>query len=154
MPHTFHVSSALPVPADRFWRSQSLATVNAELHPMYRMSAPRVWRTRPIHEWGRHERLFRSWILLRGLVPVDRHHFGTIEFPAGTTFVETSSSWLNRRWRHERTVSPTESGCEVSDRVSFESRLPFCGAWQKALYVLAFRQRHANLRSLHGDAVG
>lgn len=86
---TFRLDSHLTVAAERFWSAQSLATVNAELHPWYRMTAPRAWLQRPIHEWGSHKKLLESWIRWRGLVPVDRHVFGAIDFPAPRTFVET-----------------------------------------------------------------
>jgi hypothetical protein len=148
MLRTFELGSRLSIQADRFWQSQSLATVNAELHPTYRMSAPPELLDRPIAEWPAKPDGLKSWILYRGLIPVDRHLFGTIAFPAPTTFVETSSSWLNRVWRHERTVQPMGAGCEVTDKVSFEPRLAFLGPWQKALYIMAFRRRHANLKSL------
>ena len=147
MPRTFHLSSQLAIPADQFWNSQTLATVNAELHPLYRMTASRDWLQIPIGEWGHHKDLLKSWILFRGLIPVDRHCFGTIDFPEPRKFVETSSSWLNRLWKHERTVLATESGCEVQDQVCFTSRLPFLESFQKSLYLLAFRRRHANLRN-------
>lgn len=154
MLRVFHLSSELSVPADRFWNSLSLATVNAELHPTYRMSAPPEVLTMPIRELGTRHAGLSSWILFRGFIPVDRHRFGTIEFPAPTAFVETSSSWLNRRWKHERTVRPAGSGCEVTDQVSFEPRLPLLAPLQKALYLLAFRRRHANLKALHGGTGG
>ena len=149
MSRTFQLSSQLPVPADRFWNSQSLATVNAELHPLYRMTAPQEWLQVPIREWAQHKNLLKSWILFRGLIPVDRHCFGTIAFPEPRKFVEESSSWLNRRWQHERIVLETNGGCEVHDKISFTSRLRYLEPFQKSLYILAFRRRHANLRHLY-----
>jgi ligand-binding SRPBCC domain-containing protein len=154
MLRTFHFHSELPVSAELFWKSQSLATVNAELRPMYRMSAPSKWLALPFHEWKTQQYQLKSWVLFCGLIPVDRHHFGTMEFPEPTTFVETSSSWLNRLWRHERTVQQSTMGCEVKDKVSFEPRLSFLAPFQKALYILVFRQRHKNLRRLHGRTAG
>ena len=149
MSRTFQLSSQLSVPADRFWNSQSLATVNAELHPLYRMTAPQEWLQVPIHEWAQHKNLLKSWILFGGLIPVDRHCFRMIEFPEPRKFVEKSASWLNRLWQHERIVLETNSGCEVHDKISFTSRLPYLEPLQKALYILAFRHRHANLKHLY-----
>ena len=152
MLRTFTIRSELPVSAEHFWSNQSLAAVNEELHPWYRMTAPPEILRAPISEWAKQSNVLSSWILLRGFIPVDRHKFGTIDFTTSTSFVESSSSWLNRLWRHERTVSKTPGGCEVTDSISFEPRLAFFGPWQKALYVLAFRHRHAMLTSRYGRA--
>lgn len=154
MLRTFTIRSELPVSAEHFWSTQSLASVNEELRPQYRMTAPPEILRAPISEWAKHSNVLQSWILLRGVIPVDRHKFGTVKFTAPTAFVESSSSWLNRRWRHERTVGKTPGGCEVTDTISFESRLAILGPWQKALYVLAFRHRHAMLRSRYVRAAG
>jgi len=108
----------------------------------------------PISEWAKQDNALKSWILWRGFIPVDRHNFGTIEFTSPTAFVENSSSWLNRQWRHERKVGKTPGGCEVIDTISFESRLAFLSPWQKAMYILAFRYRHATLRSRYVRAAG
>lgn len=154
MLRTFTIRSELPVSAEHFWATQSLAAVNEELHPLYRMTAPPEVLRAPIREWAKHSNALKSWILFRGFLPVDRHLFGVIEFSAPTAFVETSSSWLNKLWRHERTVGKTPGGCEVVDTISFKSRLSPFSSWQKALYALAFRHRHAMLRSRYVRAAG
>ncbi|MFT4099770.1 MAG: hypothetical protein QM674_01820 [Burkholderiaceae bacterium] len=145
MRHQFTFRSELAVSPERFWQSLSLAAVNEELLPLYRMTAsPEILRA-PISEWAKREGALKSWILFLGIIPVDRHFFGRIEFTAPTAFVETSSSWLNRSWRHERTAAGTPGGCELTDRISFEPRFAFLGPLQKILYVAAFRHRHARL---------
>jgi ligand-binding SRPBCC domain-containing protein len=154
MLRTFTIRSELPVSAEHFWSTQSLAAVNEELHPQYRMTAPPEVLRAPISEWANQSNVLKSWILLRGCIPVDRHKFGTIEFTAPTAFVEISSSWLNSLWKHERKVGKSPGGCEVTDTISFESRLGLLSPWQKALYILAFRHRHTTLRSRYVRAAG
>jgi len=146
MRRTLAFSSTLAVPAGEFWRAQSLATVNAELRPLARMTARKELLHEPLTRWTPELRGLTSWVLLLGLLPVDRHRFDSVEFPAPTAFVEHSSSWLNRVWRHERVASAAGAGCTVRDAVSFEPRLAWLGAVQEAMYRLAFRCRHANLR--------
>ena len=150
----FSIHSELPISAEHFWANQSLATVNEELHPLYRMTAPPEILRAPISEWAKHRNALKSWILFRGLIPVDRHLFGVIEFTAPTAFVETSSSWLNQSWRHERTVGRAPGGCVITDTISFRPRLSPLGPWQKALYILAFRHRHAMLRTRYAQSEG
>jgi hypothetical protein len=153
MLRTFTLRSKLAVSAEYFWATQSLASVNEELHPLYRMTAPRRVLRAPIGEWPKYSNRLKSWLLFRGLIPIDRHSFGVIRFTGPTAFIETSSSWLNRQWRHERSVVTTPGGCEVTDIVSFEPRFARIGAGQKAQYLLAFRNGHEHLKSRHGCAV-
>ena len=83
---------------------------------------------------------------------MDRH---AIRFQATLPdrgFKENSWSIVNRRWCHQRTISPRQDGCRVEDIVEYESRLPLLGALLKPLYQWVFRQRHRNLRSRYGGS--
>ncbi len=144
------VSSKLGVPAERFWAEQSMATVNFELGPWIRMSCPQQWRGLQLKDWNGHAPLFKSWVLLLGLLPIDRHCFGTLALGPNMCFVESSSSWLMRTWRHERIVTDAGAGCEVVDHISFEPRFTWLSAWVKSIYALVFRHRHARLRARFG----
>lgn len=131
-----------------------MATVNHELGPWLRMSFPQAWRSVKLKDWDGRGPFFKSWVLLLGLVPIDRHAFGALDLSHRMRFVETSSSWLNRLWRHERVVSPVPGGCEVRDQISFEPRLPGVSAWVKPIYGLVLRHRHARLRARHAAPGG
>ena len=56
-------------------RTLTMSGVNAELRPLVRMTAPAPWATRPIFDWPEQKLLFTSWILLLGVLPIDRHAF-------------------------------------------------------------------------------
>ncbi len=144
------VSSKLGVPADRLWAEQSMATVNFELGPWIRMSCPQQWRGLRLKDWTGQAPLFKSWVLLLGLLPIDRHCFGTLALGPDLYFVEGSSSWLLRTWRHERGVTRNGAGCEVVDRISFELRLTWISSAVKPIYALVFRHRHARMRARFG----
>lgn len=146
------VSSKLNVPPKEFWGAQSLATVNYELGPWIHMTTPAAWRGVKLKDWQGDGPLFKSWVLLLGVVPLDRHAFGSLDISQSMRFVELSSSWVNQVWRHERVVTKVPGGCEVVDRVSFTPRLPFVAGLLHPIYVLVFRHRHARLRARHGVA--
>ncbi len=148
--YTFAVSTDLSMPAETFWASQSLATVNLELGPLVRMTFPAEILHQPITSWPQHVQKLKSWILFLGIIPVDRHLFETIQLVGERTFVEQSSSWLSRQWRHERVVQETPAGCRVTDIISFDPRLPILGPLQKAIYLAAFRHRHRVLKQRRG----
>ena len=149
-PVSFARCSDLDVKAEDFASQLTMPAVNTELRPLARMTFPAEWASRPILDWPENQLLFRSWILLFGLLPVDRH---AIRFQAtmpGRGFEENSRSIVNRRWCHRRKISPGQNGCRVEDIVEYESRLPLLGYLLKPLYQWVFRQRHRNLRARYG----
>ncbi len=152
-PLTF--SSTLPILPQEFWAQQSLATVNYELGPWIHMTAPKAWQTVRLADWqGGGEALFASWVLLLGLLPIDRHAFGSFSFKPETGFVELSSSWVNHMWRHERTVQAEGAGCTVRDSVEFAPRIGFMAYILKPIYSLVFRHRHGRLAARYGARSG
>jgi len=152
MPHTFELSSELAISPDTFWEHATLADVNAELAPWVRMTAPRPWKTAPLRTWPAGRQLFRSWILLFGVVPVDVHTFCLVRIEPSSGFDERSTSLVNRIWAHSRSVQPSAQGCIVTDRVTTEARLPVLGALLAPVYRAIFSSRHRYLRRLHPGA--
>ena len=66
------LTSKLDAPAGRVWeRISTFEGVNDELRPLLRMTAPRHLRTLDPADVHLGERIFRSWVLLFGLLPVD-----------------------------------------------------------------------------------
>ena len=143
-------SSDLAVDVDVILATLTLNGVNAELSPLVRMTAPAAFAQRPLQEWPERQNLFISWILLLGVLPVDRHAFYLHSVTPGRGFVETSSSTLNALWQHERTIIPLAAGCRVTDVVEYRCRLPLLGYLLNPVYKLVFWHRHRYLRSRYG----
>lgn len=143
----FTLSCDVNISPQAFWVQQSFETINHELSPWIQMSAPSAWRELRLKDWPGGQALFKSWIMLLGWVPIDRHAFGSISFKPDSGFVEISSSWINSAWRHERFVESTGNGCHLTDRVTFAPRLPPMTPLLKAIYLLVFRHRHRRLRA-------
>lgn len=147
-------TSALAAPADEVWvTATTMEGVNAELVPLVRMTHPRGLRSLreldPPVVAGRV--LFRSWLLAGGIVPFDRHALALDEVDdAGRRFVEESTSWLQRRWRHERSVVARPGGCVVTDRLTVEPRLGPARPLVAAAVGRIFDHRHRRLRRRYG----
>jgi len=143
---SFEIKSNLAIEASEFWPNCSLKSVNWELAPLIRMTAPADWQSRPIEGWPVGVELFKSWILLFGVLPVDRHSFCLREIAPGFGFYERSSSWTSREWNHDRTVVANDHGCTVIDRVAVVSRAALLEPLLMPIYRLIFRHRHRRLR--------
>jgi hypothetical protein len=143
-------SSKLAAPAAEVWRhASSMAGVNAELAPIS-MSFPATYAhldQLPAGALG--TELFTS-VLRVGAVPFDRHRLTLAEVRPGRSFQEDSRTLLNRRWRHRRTVTPTSTGCELTDRLEVDPRLPGGGPLTRWLVGRVFDRRHRYLVGAFG----
>jgi ligand-binding SRPBCC domain-containing protein len=139
--------------AEVWAHASSMAGVNRELMPIVRMTYPATTASLAAADEVPLDRvLFVSWILLFGLIPIDRHslRLRTLDPPHG--FGEDSWSWTQRRWVHRRTLVPIDAThTEVDDEVEFEPRLG--GArLLRPIYQWVFEHRHAVLRRLFGSS--
>ncbi len=144
----FSLSSDLRAPPEEVWsHATHMRGVNREFFPLVRMSCPvsdgRLPSPPPLGQ-----RLFRSWILLFGLLPIDYDDLTFAEFESGRRFLESSVMFSQKQWVHERLLTPTATGCRLTDSVRFTPRLRPLGALHLAVFRLAFHWRHRNLRRL------
>jgi ligand-binding SRPBCC domain-containing protein len=144
----FTLSSDLSAPAITVWRhAVSPDGVNSEFRPLLRMTfPPQVGDL--TERWRPGKKLFRSWILVAGLLPVEYDDIVIEEVDPGRRFLERSSMLTQRVWEHERVIEPCAGGCRITDRVLFEPRLPGTGAVFSAIFKRVFQWRHRNLRRL------
>lgn len=143
-------TSALAAPPAEVWRhASSMAGVNAELAPISMSYPPTLARLDALPPDALGTELFTS-VLRLGPVPFDRHRLTLLEVEPGRSFQEDSRSLLNRRWRHGRTVTPTATGCELSDRLEVTPRLPGAGPATRRLVARIFDRRHRYLTTRFG----
>ena len=148
----FAEASRLAAPAEVVWaHATSMAGVNRELWPLVRMTHPRGADALTPDRIVLGQRVFRSWILFLGLLPIDYDDLTFVEIDAGRRFLERSPMLSQEIWCHERRVDPLADGCRVEDRISFRPRSALLGRLQLPLFRLAFRLRHRNLRRLFGS---
>lgn len=138
--------STLPAAPDLVWRHATrFAGINGELYPWLRMTAPPgVTALDPgTIEPGRP--LFRSWLLLGGVLPVEYDDLVPDEIVPGRRFLERSSMLTSRVWEHERTVEPLDGGTRLTDRVSFAPRWEPLRPLMASVVGFLFRHRHRRL---------
>lgn len=149
--HTFQITSHLACSAEQLLTTLNMQGVNTELAPLVRMTAPEAWRDKLITQWPTQQQLFSSWVMLFAVLPIDRHSFFFDAIDPASGFSENSSTWTNKHWQHQRTIRDAGKGCEITDTVSYESRLPLLGALFKPVYRWVFTRRHQFLRRTYGE---
>lgn len=145
------IASRLAAPAQTVWaHATSMAGVNRELRPLARMTHPRAMSSFDAGRIVLGERVFRSWILFLGILPVDFDDLTFVAIEPGRRFLERSPMLSQRLWEHERRIEPVAGGCVIEDRVHFTPRVAALGRVQLPIFRFAFRLRHRNLRRLFG----
>jgi hypothetical protein len=96
--------------------------------------------------------LFRSILLLFGLLPIDLIDVTLEALEPGRGFRERSPVLSQRTWIHERFLDPLPEGVRLVDRITFEPKLPAAKLLAPALH-LVFRNRHNKLVALFGGEV-
>jgi len=143
------VTSHLGAPADAVWDAvTTMEGVNFELGPWLRMTAPAGVRLDPeLVTPG--ERLFRSRLLLGGVLPID---FDDLTFVAigPSSFHERSRMLSARVWEHERHVEPDGPRCFLTDRVWFDPRVRLAAPLQRRIVRAVFQHRHERLNQRFG----
>ena len=115
-----------------------------EMAPYLRMSAPAGTNRIDVEAVVPGQRLFRSWIKLFGLIPIDYSDLTLVQVEPGVGFIEESPMGTMCRWRHMRRITPEGQGAVLRDDLEFEPRL---AGWLTAKIVEAFfAHRHRQLR--------
>ncbi len=152
--YTFARSTDLAASAERVWRFvTTMQGVNHELHPLVHMTAPREATGLDISAAPTGVKLFRSFVLAFFVFPIDYDdiHLAQVDRAPPYGFVETSTMFTQRTWRHERVVEPLgEVTSRVTDRITFEPRIALLGGLFAMMFEMAFAHRHRRLAKTFG----
>jgi hypothetical protein len=122
----------------------SVAGITAELRPWMRMTVPKGITNILDLDVRLGQPLCRSWILLFGILPIDRSDLTLIDLEVGHRFLEQSPMFSMKLWRHERTIEPHENGCTLTDRLEFQPR--FATGVMRWFITKVFTHRHEVIR--------
>jgi hypothetical protein len=150
------VSSVVVADTDRVW-SQVIhfQGINGELMPLLRMTSPRSWSDRTLEDVEPGQRLFRSWLLLFGVFPIDYDDICIVEVGPGYRFLERSQMMSSSTWEHERVVAEAAPGtCRIKDRVRFTPRWQPLGPVLRWFVPRLFAHRHRQLERRFSGTTG
>lgn len=150
MPYTLTFSTPLRVsPAEAWTWITSFDGISKEMAPYMRMTKPRGVTSLASVDYQPGKRLFRSWVLLFGVIPFDYSDLTLLTLDEGVGFVEQSPMCSMRLWRHERHITPNETRSTLTDTLTFEPRL---FGWLTYNIVRAFFTRRHRMLARHlGD---
>jgi ligand-binding SRPBCC domain-containing protein len=135
-------------PAEAWRWSTSIHGVSMEMRPLLKVTFPHGMSHIPEHGDSLGKPLGNCKFLLLGLVPVDLSRLTFTEVEPGKRFVEESPLLSMKRWRHERTVTPSGDGAIVTDKLEFTPR--FAAGVVAWFTGRLFKHRHAMLRRQFG----
>lgn len=144
--------SELSASPERVWDwMTSVRGVQTELWPILKMTAPKsvAKMTDVSVELGRP--LFRSWVFLFGIIPIDRSDLTLIRLDAGSGFLEESPMLSMKLWRHERRITSRDGKTVVTDTLTFEPRIAV--RFTEWLIRKTFAHRHRVLRERLGKGL-
>ena len=139
------VSDLAASPAQVWQRVSTMNGVNHELMPLLRMTHPpeAADLSSPLLQLG--QTAFASWLLLFGILPIDRHYLMLERLYPGEGFDERSWSWMQAEWIHRRRVLAIEGGTRVTDELEFMPRLGIAAYLLRPVIRHVFNHRHRRL---------
>ena len=148
---TFKTTVCAPQPA--VWeRVSTMLGVNDELRPLMQMTCPdmnmRISRDL-IGTPG--VPLFRSWLLLFGIIPIDYDDICLVAVIEGKSFSERSSMALMTQWHHDRVLEAGNEGTIITDELAFTPRFRIFGCVLSLVVRFLFMHRHRRLVSRFGS---
>ncbi|WP_157973039.1 hypothetical protein [Blastomonas sp. UPD001] len=117
--------------------------------PLLAMTAPAGFERLADSDIQLGKAVFRSRMLIGGVLPVGTSMLTFSSFEPGFGFVEQSPMTGMRRWQHERRIDDVRGGCRVSDTLNFEPGL--VPGLTARLVELLFHHRHRRLRRMFGE---
>ena len=99
--------SKLRAPAGRVWEwITSVEGISAEMWPFLRMTTPKGIRSLRDLQIRPGAPMFRSYVFLFGILPIDYSDMTLAELSAGQGFIEQSPMGSMKLWRHQRRIVP------------------------------------------------
>lgn len=140
--------SKLYASPERVWDwITSIEGISAEMWPFFRMTTAKGIRSLRDLRITPGIRIFRSWVFLFGVLPIDYSEMTLLELNEGKGFVEQSPMGSMRMWRHERRIDPCpgdSSAVLLVDQLTFIPR--FASRFVAWFIRRVFMHRHEVLR--------
>jgi ligand-binding SRPBCC domain-containing protein len=124
---SFRFESKLHSPTERVWEwITSIKGISDEMWPIFRMTFPKDVLSLNDVNIKLGVRMFRSYVFLFGVMPIDYSDMTLVELNIGVGFIEQSPMGSMKLWRHERRILPCPSDPDavlLVDQLTFQPRM-------------------------------
>ncbi len=145
---TLQFQSTVNAPVTQVWQwITSVDGISTELSPIAKMTFPSHIRNLTDLEIEPNKRLFRSFVLLGGLIPIDYSDLTLVSIDTEKGFLEQSPMLSMKTWQHKRTLTKTSAGTTVTDILTFKPRVALFTPLVKWFITTLFNNRHKQLRA-------
>jgi ligand-binding SRPBCC domain-containing protein len=145
--------SKLYAPIESVWEwITSVKGIRAEMWPFFLMTVPKGVRSLSDVQITPGTRMFRSYVFLFGLLPIDYSDMTLLELNIGQGFIEQSPMGSMKLWRHERQIAPCPSESStviLIDQLTFQPRMAkrLVGWFIRRVFIHRHKILRANLGS-------
>ena len=151
---SFRFESKLRASTERVWEwITSIKGISAEMWPYFRMTVPKGIVSLDDVDIKFGVRMFRSYVFLFGVLPIDYSDMTLLELNIGEGFTEQSPMGSMRLWRHKRRIVPCPADSDtvlLVDQLTFQPRMaPRLVKW---FIHRVFVHRHKVLKANLGGA--
>ena len=147
-PIVLYFESELSTSSDKIWESiTSVKSIRKEIQPFFTMTAPQHIKSLGDIKLALGKPLFRSYVLLLGIIPIDYSDMTLLELEEKLGFVEQSPMKSMKLWRHERSIKPHHSKPDtviLIDKLIFQPRR--AKILVKKFIEVVFTHRHKVLK--------
>ena len=152
--HRISIQTTLLCPQAAVWdRISTMHGVNDELYPILRMTCPDMSMRISKELVNVHQKpLFRSWLLLFGILPIEYDDINLKSVLEGQSFSERSEMALMSEWHHDRFLETDAAGTVVTDNLAFSPRFGMIGWLLVMIVKCLFQHRHRRLKTIFGCA--
>ncbi len=151
---SFRFESKLHASTERVWEwITSVQGISAEMWPFLRMTVPKGTVSLNDVAIKLGVRMFRSYVFLFGILPIDYSDITLLELNIGEGFIEQSPMGSMKLWRHTRRIVPCPSDPNavlLVDQLTFQPRM--ASRLVKRFIHRVFVHRHNVLKANLGGA--
>jgi len=143
--------SQLYAPPERIWEwITSLDGISKEMWPFFRMTFPKGVHSISDIKIEPGIRMFRCYVFLFGILPIDYSDMTLLKLDKGKGFVEQSPMGSMALWHHERNILPCHSDSKavmLVDQLVFRPRVAsrFVGWFIRHVFIHRHNVLKANL---------
>jgi|AGTN01.2.fsa_nt_gi hypothetical protein len=131
---------------EKLWMGiNTFSKLNNELHPILKMTCPRIYKNKPFENYPMNKYAFTSIIFFFEIIPIEIYSARLIEVIVNKGFIEKSKSLFTSVWKHKRTIKENNGLCVIEDELNISAKNKLLAPIFKVLLKRVFAKRYDNI---------